>query len=499
MQGNNQGGEMQVLNTDPGRKRWKTTLAATVLLAGCTGTLVEAEQGEPLGDPAAIPARNVILFLGDGMGVSTVTAARILAGQLAGKLGEEHVLPFETFPNVALVKTYNTDSQVPDSAGTMSAIMTGEKTRFGIFGVTADVSRNDCTAALENKLPSLLQDAEDRGHPTGIVSTARITHATPAATYGHTPNRNWEADIAVPELAKEAGCVDIARQMLEFDHGDGIEVMLGGGRAAFLPAEAADPEYPESTGMRGDGQNLVENWLAGAPGRQYVWNKGQLGVAGAGGQLLGLFEPSHMQYEADRNDSPTGEPSIGEMTRIAIERLQSRSTATGKGYFLMVEAGRIDHGHHAGNAFRSLTDAVALAEAVQIAMDMTEEADTLILVTADHSHTLTISGYPRRGNPILGKSESVIGELGKDTAGRPYTTLGYANGPGFRETIPDLTDVDTEDRDFLQVAAVPLPSETHAGEDVAAYARGPNADTLRGVIEQNRIYHVLRGALFPED
>ena len=120
-------------------------------------------------------------------------------------------------------------------------------------------------------------------------------------------------------------------------------------------------------------------------------------------------------------------------------------------------------------------------------------------VTADHSHTLTISGYPRRGNPILGTAESVLGELNKDAMGRAYTTLGYANGPGYQAEIPDLTEVDTEDRDYLQIAAVPMGAETHAGEDVAAYARGPNADAMRGVIEQNELYFVLRGALFDED
>ena len=467
--------------------------ACLLLLAGCAGTGVEAGNGQ------AVKPQNVILFLGDGMGVSTVTAARILAGQQAGKLGEEHELPFETFPNVSLVKTYNTDSQVADSAGTMSAIMTGEKTRIGMFGVRASVSRNDCAAALENELPTLLEEAEDRGHPTGIISTARITHATPAATYGHTPNRGWEVDAVLPTTAVEAGCRDLARQMVEFEHGDGIEVILGGGRAAFLPAGAADPEYGQPVGMRGDARDLAQEWVAAADGRQYVWNAGQLRAAASDGQILGLFEPSHMQYEADRNSSDEGEPSIAEMTRFAIERLQAESAESGKGFFLMVEGGRIDHGHHAGNAYRSLTDAVAMADAVQVAMDLTAEADTLILVTADHSHTLTISGYPRRGNPILGKVESGLAEMTRDAAGRPYTTLSYANGPGYREEAPDLTNVDTEDKEFLQVASVPMASETHGGEDVAAYARGPNADTLRGVIEQNEIYQVLRGALFPEE
>ncbi|MGE0622590.1 MAG: alkaline phosphatase [Pseudomonadales bacterium] len=466
-------------------------------LLRCAGILVAVSGCAGAGVGAGPAPQNVILFLGDGMGVSTVTAARILAGQQAGQTGEEHVLSFETFPNVALVKTYNTDAQVADSAGTMSAIMTGEKTRIGVFGIRSSVSRDDCAGALANELPTLLEEAEDRGLPTGVISTTRITHATPGATYAHVPNRNWEADVAMPAAAREAGCRDIARQLVEFDHGDGIEVVLGGGRAAFLPKATVDPEYPQATGARGDGQNLVTSWLAGSDDRHFVWNRTQLNTIPTSGQVLGLFEPSHMQYEADRDDGPEGEPSIAEMTAFAVRRLARISAATGKGYFLMVEGGRIDHAHHDGNAYRSLNDAIAMADAVQVAMDLTSESNTLIVVTADHSHTLTISGYPRRGNPILGKVETAPGELATDAAGRPYTTLSYANGPGYREALPDLTDVDTLAPDFLQPATFPLGAETHGGEDVAAYGRGPNADRLRGVIEQNVIYDIMRGALFP--
>ena len=193
-----------------------------------------------------------------------------------------------------------------------------------------------------------------------------------------------------------------------------------------------------------------------------------------------------------------GEPSLAEMTRFTIARLQ-RLQDPRIGFFLVVEGGRIDHAHHAGNAYRALTDAVEFAEAVQVAMDMTSIEDTQILVTADHSHTFTISGYPRRGNPILGKVMSPLGELAQDQDGRPYTTLGYANGPGYRTPLTDLRNINTEDRNYRQVAAIPMAAETHSGEDVAAYARGPNADTLRGVMEQNELYQVLRGALFPAD
>ncbi len=162
----------------------------------------------------------------------------------------------------------------------------------------------------------------------------------------------------------------------------------------------------------------------------------------------------------------------------------------------MIEGGRIDHAHHFTNAYRALVDTLALSDAVAAAVDMTDPADTLIVVTADHSHTLTISGYPKRGNPILGKVETLAGTPGVDAEGRPYTTLGYANGPSHAEPIRDLTEVDTEDPGFQQPAGVPLDLETHSGEDVAAYARGLNAEALGGVIEQNEIYGVMREALF---
>ena len=96
-------------------------------------------------------AKNVILFVGDGMGISTVTAARILEGQLNGKSGEEHNLSFDLFPYTGLAKTYNVDAQTPDSAGTMSAIMTGVKTDVGVFGVNENVVRGDCTTVAGNE------------------------------------------------------------------------------------------------------------------------------------------------------------------------------------------------------------------------------------------------------------------------------------------------------------------------------------------------------------
>ena len=442
-------------------------------------------------------AKNVIFFLGDGMGISTVTAARIYAGQAAGATGEEYSLAFEEFPHLALIKTYNTDAQVPDSAGTITALTTGEKTRIGVLGINGTVARDDCAAALQNTLPTLAEMAEQAGMATGVVSTARITHATPAGAYAHTPNRNWESSATTPDEAQALGCQDIASQLVAMPFGDGIDVILGGGRREFMPTELADPEYPEKQGARDDGRNLIDEWLAADSSRRYAWNGDTLAQWLASpeplaGQLMGLFEPSHMQYEADRARDPGKEPSLRDMTALAVKQL----SANEEGYFLLVEAGRIDHAHHFSNAYRALGDTVALSDAVQWAVNNVNLSDTLIIVTADHSHTMTISGYPRRGNPILGTVEMEPGKPILDATGKPYTTLSYANGPGYRKQRPDLSDVDTQDQNYQQLGTVPLQAETHAGEDVAAFAVGVNASAVRGVMEQNRLFNVMHQALF---
>lgn len=155
-------------------------------------------------------AKNVIVLIGDGMGISTLTSARILQGQLNGQLGEEGYLSFESFPHTALVKTYNVDAQTPDSAGTMTAMMSGLKTDVGVIGVDEDISRGDCSTVAGNEVITALELAEIKGLATGIISTARVTHATPAATYAKSADRNWEDISDMPEAAISGGCKDIA-------------------------------------------------------------------------------------------------------------------------------------------------------------------------------------------------------------------------------------------------------------------------------------------------
>ncbi len=440
-------------------------------------------------------AKNVILFVGDGMGISTVAAARILEGQMKGRSGEENLLSWERFPYVSLSKTYSANGQTPDSAPTMTAMVTGIKTNQGVLSVTQKATYNDCASANGQGVSTILEVAEALGLATGIVSTARITHATPAATYAHTPNRDWESDAELGADNAAKGCKDIARQLIEFPYGNGLEVALGGGRSYFLPNTVNDPEDAGAKGRRKDGRNLPNEWTSHLANSAYVWNKAQFDAIDPNStqHLLGLFERSHMEYEADRAKDAGQEPSLAEMTAKSIDILKRQGG--NNGFFLMVEGGRIDHAHHAGNAKRALLDAIAMSDAVRVANQKTSADDTLIIVTADHSHTFTVAGYPDRGNDILGKVVT-DGKLALDASGKPYTTLGYINGPGYRGPFarPDLTAIDTADVNYLQEAAVPLDSETHAAEDVGIYARGPGANAFQGVVEQNVIFHAMAQA-----
>ena len=464
-------------------------------------------------------AKNIILFIGDGMSIATVTAARILEGQNRGLSGEENFLSFGQFPFLGLVKTYNVDAQTPDSAGTMTAIMSGIKTDFGVVGVDEKVTRGDCESQSGNEVISALELAEIAGLSTGIVSTARITHATPAAAYAHSVEREWEDISSMPDEAIKAGCEDIASQLINFEANleskfasvdiDGLEVVLGGGAQHFLPISAAHESGFQ--GIRSDQRNLINEWTQSHLPRTFVKDNAELEAVDSklGQKVLGLFSGSHMLFESVRTKSKSDQPSLSDMTKRAIELTENNP----KGFFLVIESGRIDHAHHLNNAFNALSETIELSSAVQTALDATNAEETLIIVTSDHGHVMTISGYPRRGNPILGKVVS-LGEsaFAQDLAGLPYTTLGYQNGPGLGLGLGlgrgglnpdlayqrppafgrhDLTKTDTLQSGFRQESLVPLYAETHSGEDVVVYASGPGAHLATGTMEQSVIFHIM--------
>jgi alkaline phosphatase len=441
-------------------------------------------------------AKNVILLVADGNGVGTNYAIRLYDGQTKGMLGEENILPYETSDwYSALVKTYNINAQTPDSAPTAGAMNSGVKQRFNLINLMGDAIHDDCSTVAGNEVAIMSEIATAMGKSVGVVSTARITHATPAAVYAKTANRDWED--TVPE-----GCTqqkDIAAQLIDAMEAGTIDFVAGGGSRYFFPKGM---EVDGVSGHRGDDQNLLEKatemgvqWA----GTKDAWNNLSLD----GSPVLALFGSSHMMYEADRTDA---EPSVAEMTEAAIKALSNNEN----GFYLEIEAGRVDHANHAGNLARVVTDGVAFAEAVAVADAMTDDEDTLIIVTADHEHAIAFNGYCGRGSNILGLCYGVAkeGEMHADKPllaadGQPYTVAGYLNGAGsvMREDMNwagvrrPVTQEEAIDVDYTQQALIPMSSETHSGEDVMVYAKGPWAHLFDSTIEQNVIFHVMHHAI----
>ncbi|XP_068083910.1 alkaline phosphatase, tissue-nonspecific isozyme [Anabrus simplex] len=433
-------------------------------------------------------ARNVILVVGDGMGLATVTASRILRGQRLGYQGEEYEMVWEKFPAVALARTYNADAQVGESSACATALLCGVKANLETVGLDARGRFEQCLSSFEARVPSLIGWAQEQGKATGIVTTTRITHATPAALYAHSASRYWEDDSKIPPSARKS-CKDIARQLVEDDPGRSINVLLGGGRRHWLPKVARDPEPPAEEGRRLDGRNLIDDWIRDKKRRglkaEYVWNQGQLASIDLQrvDHLLGLFSYSHLEFDADRDTSPEGDPSLTEMALTALRILQRKP----KGFFLFVEGGRIDHAHHYNNAYRALDETLAMETAVMALLPLVNLNETLVVLTADHSHVLTMGGLATpKGNPILGIDGKV-----SDVDGLPYSTLLYGNGPGFISPRQIPNNLSSE-RNTAHGAAVPRQWATHGGEDVPVYAQGPLASLLfSGSFDQSYVPHAI--------
>lgn len=432
----------------------------------------------------AAPAKNVIFFLGDGMGPTTLTAARIY------KYGEAGNLQMQELPRTARIKTYSNDAQTTDSAPSMAAYMTGVKMNNEVISMSADTTAiapgkdsngnktvNNCATDNGTAATTLLELAKAQGKGTGSVTTTELTHATPAATFAHICHRDTQYDIAAQAVPGGAGFNSAL--------GDGVDVLMGGGANHWTPYSATN------TKGRADGRDLTAELQT--HGYRYVTDKTALqSVDNSTTKLLGLFsKTSHLAYELDRvADSSNQQPSLAEMTAKAIDILSKND----KGYFLMVEGGRIDHALHGTNAKRALEDAVALDEAVKTALAKVDLTDTLIVVTADHDHTMTMNGYSAKGNPILGLVADKDGNPATDVDGRPYTTLVFGNGSNRPATRPDLTSEQVQADDYLQEAGIRLSSETHGGGDVMLFADGAGAENFKGTMENTAVFSLVKSA-----
>ena len=465
------------------RRFIKPLMAATAIALAASQALAAGE------------AKNVIFFLGDGMGPVTVTASRIF------KYGEAGKLTMETLPRTARIKTFSLDAQTTDSAPSMAAYMTGVKMRNEVLSmdgntlakrpspdtsVTPNVGNavNNCPATGNGAaVPTILEQAIARGKGTGVVTTARLTHATPAATYAHSCHRDAEYDISRQAVPGGAGFNPAL--------GTGVDVLLGGISYYWRPFNAA-------TNSRGrpDGRDLVAELQA--KGYTAVGDLPGLNAAPASGRLIGLFDQAltqgHMSYELDRDAAK--EPSLAQMTTKAIDILSKNPN----GYFLMVEGGRIDHALHGTNSKRALADTIALDDAIKAALGKVDLSNTLVVVTADHDHTIAFNGYSHLGNDILGKTTDVKTKrpvLAAD--GKPFTTLVFGNGGTPRNGIrDDISNVDTSgNKEYLQEVGVQLGtpgSETHGGGDVMLFATGAGSSVFKGSVDNTKVFGMLRQA-----
>jgi alkaline phosphatase len=454
-------------------------------------------------------AKNVILFIGDGMTMANRTAARLLSrGMQQGKYNGR--LVFEDFPHTALVGTSGMDSIVTDSANSMSAYTTGHKTALNAMGVYASRAENDFE---HPRVETLVELVKRRTHmAVGVVTDAEVEDATPAAMVAHTRRRARKAEIA-------SNFVD-----------DGVDVLLGGGRAYFLPRETPGSK-------REDGLDPLERYRAA--GYRYGTTATELRAqASSPGtrKLLGLFHPDNMDGVLDRRFLKKGtvaqfpdQPDLTDMTRSAIEVLSRNPD----GFVLMVEAGLIDKFSHRLDWERATWDTIMLSNAVGVAREFAAKRnDTLILVTADHTHGLSIVGtvddaqkgeprdrvrtyaeagfpdYPppdAEGYPPRPDVTRRLAVFFSDTPDHWENREPYLDGPA-EPTVPNpakkgtyLANPAEQKRPGAVLVQGNLPrsaeSGVHTMDDVTIDAMGPGSERVHGFIDNTEVFRIMAEAL----
>lgn len=419
--------------------------------------------------------KNVIFLLGDGMGTQEITAARYYQG-VNNELNVDR-MPFTGFDTTWSVKPAATPPYLPDydpdsaSTGTMWA--TGQKT------LDERISQGPSSAinVPGKNLTTVLELAQKRGMKVGDVSTAEITDATPAVLASHMSLRGCQgpADMAAcPLETKGAGGLgSIAEQ--EVDHK--VDVLLGGGRNRFTATIGSGPDTGKTVVQSAQGQ-----------GYQYVTDAAGLNaVTSAKKPVLGLFATGNMSLEwtgpaastgkgnapasCKEDQRPANEPSLAVMTEKAIDLLDDDRH---RGFFLQVEGASIDKQDHANNACGQIGETVAFDRAIGVALDYQQDhPDTLVVVTADHSHTSQIVGEDASGSGIpTGYSTNLLTKDGQ-TLSLTYGTAGYG-GPG---AAPVATP----------------PSQQHTGAVVPVWASGPGGLAVLGTNDHTDLFETLGG------
>jgi len=412
--------------------------------------------------------KNVIFLLGDGMGVQEMTAARYYLG-VHHKMNVDSMryTGFDTNWSVkpAVAPPYLPD-YVPDSAATGTEWATGKKT------LDERVSQGPSSAlnVPGANLKTVLELAQKRGMKVGNVSTAEITDATPAVLDSHISLRGCQGPtdmVNCPLETKAAhGLGSIAEQTV--DHK--VDVVLGGGRGRF--------EQP-ITGGPDAGKNVVQS--AQAMGYQYVTDAAGLDAVKKNNKpVLGLFASGNMTTEwtgpaaslgkgntpvaCTTGNRPSNEPSLAAMTTKALQLLENKN-----GFFLQVEGASIDKQDHAANACGQIGETVAFDQAIGVALDyQSRHPNTLVVVTADHSHTSQIVSEDATGTGLpTGYSTNLITKDGQ-VLSLTYGTAGAGN-------------------------PATIPSQQHTGAVVPVWGAGPGASAVLGTNDHTDLFHTLGG------
>jgi len=458
--------------------------------------------------PAPRRARNVILFIGDGMAVANVTAARILsAGMQEGRYRSR--LTMDGMPHMATVGTSGTDSVVTDSANSASAYNTGHKSAVNALGVYASRARDTLAHPKVETLASIVR--RTLGMSVGIVTNTEIQDATPAAVFSHTRRRS--------------DYIPITDQMLE----SGAEVIMGGGSASFLPRST-----PGSRRM--DERNMVDAFKQ----RGYAFadtSDATLAAAAdpATRKLLGLYNLGNMDGALDRFylkrgtvDRFPNQPDLTDQVGSALKVLE-RNPA---GFFLMVESGMIDKFNHRLDWERAVYDTILLDRAVKVATEWAAgRDDTLIIVVPDHTHGIGIVGTVNDQNPAAEMRDKVdvYAEARfpnyppADARGYPPSVdvsrrlaVFYAGFPDYYEAYrPYLDGPNTpavgagptgpyaanekakQPQSQLRVGNLPRGAEqaVHTADDAVLRAMGPGADRFHGFIDNTEVFRGMAEAL----
>ncbi|MGE5495728.1 MAG: alkaline phosphatase [Burkholderiales bacterium] len=302
------------------------------------------------------PPKYIFIMIGDGMG----KGQRALAQGYTEYKGSTTPLVMNTFPVSGTVTTRSLNADITDSAAAGTALATGHKTNNGMLSITPE----------GEALKTIIEEAEDLGLSTGVVTTTSITNATPAAFASHAESRAYEADIALDYLDS------------------GVDFFAGGGDNYFLPYSYSGGLDAAGTSLesgRGDERDLVSEF-ADAGYKTFIGARGALDFASyipsAGDKVLAAFANAHMPYELDRTSGSLPAPSLESMTQKAVEALAFDSD----GFVLTVEGGRIDHACHINDAASAVRETLAFDEAVAAAYDFytRHPEETLIVVVADH-------------------------------------------------------------------------------------------------------------------